>query len=115
MRREGTLYLEYAPQHEAAARRDQHARLLVVGGAAFRKRLEPRALDLDALAVAGVAASDGLVHEAAVGGQIREVARAAQQELVEKRLLQLPMRTLDRSVLVRDAAIVARQWAHSSS
>ena len=101
--------VEHAPQHEAAARRDQHARLLVVGGAAFRKRLERRTLDLDALAVAGVAASDCLVHEAAVGGQIREVARAAQQELVAKRLLQMPMRALDRAVLVRDAAIVARR------
>ena len=101
--------VEHAPQHKAAARRDQDARVLIVGRAALRKSLERRTLDLNAFAVAGVAASDGLVHKAAVGGQIHEVARAPQQKLVAKRLLQMSMGALDRSVLVRDAAIVARR------
>ncbi len=101
--------VEHAPQHEAAARRDQDARLLIVGRASLGEWLERRALDLDALAIASVAPSDHLVNEAAVGGKIREVARAAQQQLVAKRLLEVTMRALDRAVLVRDATIVARR------
>jgi hypothetical protein len=66
--------VENAPQDEAAARRDQDASLLIVGRAAIRQLLECRALDLDALAVSGVAPPDHLVDEAAVGGEILEVA-----------------------------------------
>ena len=73
--------VEHAPQHEAAARRDQDARLLIVGRSSLWKLLERRTLDLDALAVAGVATSDRLIDKAAVSGKILEVARAAQQEL----------------------------------
>ena len=65
--------VEHAP-HETPLRRDQDTRLLIVGRASLRKLLERRTLDLDALAIAGVAAPDRLVHEAAVGGQIHEVA-----------------------------------------
>ena len=67
------------------------------------------ALDLDALAVPGVAPPDHLVDEATIGSEILELARAAQQELVAKRVLEVTMGTLDRAVLVRDAAIVARR------
>ena len=74
--------VEHAPQHEAAARRDQDARLLVIGRASIGELLERGTLDLDALAVAGVAPPDHLVNEAAIGGKVRELARAAQQKLV---------------------------------
>ena len=83
-------------------------RLLVVGGAPRPAApAEPAPLDLDALAVAGIAAADDLVDEAAVGGEVVEVARAAQQQRVLDRLLEMAVRALDRAVLVRDAGIVA--------
>ena len=65
--------VEHAPQDEAAARRHQHARLLIVGGSSIGELLEGYALDLDAFAVPGVAPPDHLVDEAAIGGEIREV------------------------------------------
>ena len=101
--------VEDAPQDEAAARRDENASLLIVGRSSIGQRLERGALDLDALAVPGVAPPDHLVDEAAVGGEILEVARAAQQQLVVKRPLEVSVGALDRAVLVRDAAIVARR------
>ena len=63
--------VEHAPQHEAAARRDQDTRFLIVGRSSLRKLLERRPLDLDALAVAGVATSDRLIDKAAVSGKRR--------------------------------------------
>ena len=65
--------VEDAPQDEAAARRHQDARLLIVGGASVGELLEGCSLDLDALAVPGIAPPDHLVNEAAIGGEIREV------------------------------------------
>src|SRR5579863_4685629 len=58
--------VEHAPQHEAAARRDQDADLLVVGRSSVGELFERDALDLDALAVPGIAPSDHLVNEAAI-------------------------------------------------
>jgi hypothetical protein len=49
--------------------------------------LEGGSLDLDAFAVPGVAPPDHLVDEAAVGSEILEVARAAQQELIAKHIV----------------------------
>ena len=62
--------VEHAPQDEAAARRDQDASLLIVGGSSVGEWLERGALDLDALAVPGIAPPDHLVDEAAIGGEI---------------------------------------------
>src|SRR6266705_2759846 len=101
--------VEHASQDKAAARRHQDASLLIVGGSSAGKWLERRALDLDALAVPGIAPPDHLIDEAAIGGKMLEVARGTQQKLVAKHLLEMPMGTLDRAVLVRDAAIVARR------
>src|SRR5215471_3031111 len=81
--------IEYTPQHEAAARGDADARLLVIGRSARREWLERRALDLDALPVARVAPANDFVDETPVVGKIREVARTAQQQLVSKRLLEM--------------------------
>lgn len=71
---------------EAATRGHQNASLLIVGRPSLRQRLDRRrALDLDALAVAGIAPPDHFVNEAAVRGEIGKLARAAQQQLVTER------------------------------
>src|SRR5262249_3365730 len=57
--------VEDAPKDEAAARRDQDASLLIVGRSSIGQLLEGGALDLDALAVRGVAPGDHLVDEVA--------------------------------------------------
>jgi hypothetical protein len=49
------------------ARGDQDASLLVVGGASVGELFQRDALDLDALAVPGIAPADHLVNEAAIG------------------------------------------------
>ena len=66
--------VENPAQDEAAAGGDRDVRLLVIGGSSLRERLESRALDLDAFAVACVAAPHHLVNEATVGGKILEIA-----------------------------------------
>src|ERR1700732_1555364 len=85
------------------------ASLLIVGRSPIGQWLERSSLDLDALAVPCVAPPDHLVDEATVGSEILEVARAAQQEFVAKCALEVTMGALERAVLVRDAAIVARR------
>src|SRR6516165_4532906 len=104
--------VENAPQDEAAARGNENPRLLVVCRSPVWQRLKRRSLNLDAPAVPGVAAPDHLIDEATVGGEILECTRAAQQQLVTKRTLEVPMRALDRTVLMRDAGIVAG-WRHA--
>jgi hypothetical protein len=101
--------VEHPPQDEATARCDHDARLFVVGGSAIGERLERGALDLDAFAVPGIAPPYNFVDEAPVGGEVGEVARAAQQKLVAKHLLEMPVCALDRAVLMSDAGIVARR------
>src|ERR1700731_2460216 len=85
------------------------ASLLIVGRSPIGQWLERSSLDLDALAVPCVAPPDHLVDEATVGSEILELARAAQQEFVAKRALEVTMGALDRAVLVCDASIVARR------
>src|SRR6202045_1890756 len=85
------------------------ASLLIVGRSPIGQWLERSSLDLDALAVPCVAPPDHLVEEGTVGSEILELARAAQQEFVAKRAVEVTMGALDRAVLVRDAAIVARR------
>src|SRR3954468_14482268 len=65
--------VEHAPQHEAAARRDQDPRLLIISCPSVGKLLEHGALDLDVLAVASVAPPDHLINEAAIGGKVGEL------------------------------------------
>src|SRR5712691_13015656 len=50
--------VEHAPQDEATARRDQYASLLMVGRSSIGELFEGSALDLDALAVPGIAPPD---------------------------------------------------------
>jgi hypothetical protein len=81
--------------------------LLAVFGAALRQRPERGPLGVDAAAVAGVAAADQRVNEAAVIGEAVEVARAAEQQGILEGALQVTVSGLDRTVLVGDAAVVA--------
>src|SRR5258708_33821413 len=72
-----------------------------------RQRLERRELDRDRLAPARVLARDELLEEGLVGGEIVEVARAAQQKRLLEPGLEMAVCGLDRAVLVADAGIVA--------
>ena len=72
-----------------------------------RQRLQGRALEIQPLAVASIAPADDLVDKAAIGFEGVEIARAAQQQRVLDRSLQMAMRAFDRTVLVRQAPIVA--------
>jgi hypothetical protein len=54
----------------------------MIGGPSLGQWLERRALDLDPLAIASVAPPDRLINEAPVGGKVRELMRAAQQQFV---------------------------------
>lgn len=51
---------------------------------------------LDPLGVAGIAAADDLVDEAAIGGEIMQVGSAVQQQRIGDRPLGMAMRTLVR-------------------
>jgi hypothetical protein len=101
--------VEHAPQGEAARRRDRDHLLLEVGRAALRQRSQGRALQRDALGVVGVAPADDGIDERPVGVEVGEVAAAVQEQSVLQRLLEVAVRALDRSVLVRDAGVVARR------
>ena len=65
--------VEHLAQREAARRGDADRHLLVVAGPPLWQSLEGRPFAVDPLGIAGVAAADDLVDEAAVGGQIGEV------------------------------------------
>jgi hypothetical protein len=52
---------------------------------------------------------DHFVDEASIRREVREVARAAQQQLVLDRFLEMAVCALDGAVLVRNARIVARR------
>ena len=101
--------VEHAPQDESARRRHRDYLLLEVGGAGPRQRDQRRLFERDRLGEIGVAPADDGVDEGPVGVEIGEVARPAQQQGVLERLLEMAMRAFDRTVLVRDAGVVARR------
>src|SRR5882724_6148865 len=72
-----------------------------------RQRPERRELDRDRLAPARVLARDEVLEEGLVGGEIVEVARAAQQKRLLEPGLEMAVCGLDRAVLVADPGIVA--------
>ena len=86
--------VEHPPQDEPAARGNAHARFLIVRCSALWQLLERRAFNLDAPAVASVAAPHDLVDQASVGGKLGELSRAPQQQLVLDRLLQMAVGAL---------------------
>jgi hypothetical protein len=98
--------VEHLAQREAGGR-DADGEFLIIAASPLGQLLEPRTLDIDALAIAGIAAADDLIDEAAVAGQIVEIARAPHQQRVIDLPLEMTVRTFDGAVLVRDSAIVA--------
>lgn len=92
--------VEHFPQREAAGRSDGDDDFLVIAGAPVGQRLQCRALGVDAGRIAPVLGRHDLVDEAAVGGEIIEVARPAQQQRVADRRLQVTMGALDPAILV---------------
>ncbi|KTS04288.1 hypothetical protein SB3_24310 [Methylobacterium radiotolerans] len=98
--------VEHLAQAEPAGRGDAHADLLVVARAPLRQSRQDGTLAIDALGLASVAASDELVDEGAINGQVGEVGAGAQQERVGDGPLEVPVRTLDRAVLVGEAGVV---------
>ena len=69
--------------------------------------MQRRALEAEPLGQPRIAPSDDLVDKAAIGIERVEVARAAQQQGILDRLLEVAVRAFDRPVLVRHAAVVA--------
>ncbi len=102
--------VEDAAQDEAAARRDRDDLLLVIGRPALGQRSERRPLQLDPLAIVGVAPANDLVDEAAVGIQIVEVTAATQEQRVLQRLLEMAVRAFDGAILVCDARVVPGRY-----
>ena len=99
--------VEHATEQEPAVAADGHEGFVVVCGAPGGQGLQEGALDLDQLAAACVGAADDLVDEAAVVGQVVEVAGAAQQQGLGEGCLKVAVGCLDRAVLMGDAAVVA--------
>src|SRR6267143_2938737 len=99
--------IEHLLEDEPAGRGDGDDGLLVIRRPAYRQRLQGRALEIEPLAVASIAAPDDLVDKAAIGLEVVEVTRSAQQQRVLDRLFEMAVRAFDRPVLVRHAAIVA--------
>lgn len=99
--------VEHLAQGEAAGRRHADDHLFVVRGAAIGQLLQHHAFAIDPLGVAGIAAADDLVDEAAIGGKIVEVDSSAQQQGVRDCSLEMTVGPFDRAILMGDASIVA--------
>ncbi len=99
--------IEDLAQGEAARRRDADEHFLVIRRPTRRQPVQNCPFLIDSLGVTGIAAADDLVDEATPGRQVVEIARAAQQQGVLDRPLEMAMGAFDRPVLMRDAGIVA--------
>src|SRR5690348_14390066 len=93
--------IEHFPESEPAGRGDGDDRLLIIRRPVRRERLQRWALEIKPLTVASIAAPDNLVDEASIYLERVEIARAAQQQRVLDRPLQMAVRAFDRAVLVR--------------
>jgi hypothetical protein len=103
----GGYRIEHLLEGEPAGRGNGDDRLLIIRRPVRRQCLQRRALEIEALAVASIAPADDLVDEAAIGFERVKIARAAQQQRVLDRPLQMAVRAFDRAVLVRQTPIVA--------
>ncbi len=99
--------VEHLLQREAAGGGDGDDRLLMIAGPLPGQRLERGPLGLDALGGSGVLAADDLVDEAAIAARSSKSFSPAHQQRVADGFLEMAVRTFDRAVLMRDAAIVA--------
>ena len=87
--------VEHLAQGEAARAGDAYDRLLVVAAPVSGQHLQRGPLTVDPPGVAGIAASDEFVEEAAVGGQIRELGARPQQQRVGDGAFEMAVRSLD--------------------
>ena len=99
--------VEDPPENEAARRGDGDMSLFAIRGPAGRQRLKHGALGIDTLAIVGIAPATELIKETTIGRKIAEVGRAAQQKRIRDGPLQVAMRPLNRTILMRDPAVVA--------
>ena len=106
-RRHGVEHLLHV---ESARGGDGHDRLFKIATAAGRQGLQSGPLGLDLTGDAGILAADDTIDERAVCGKIGKVAVPAQQQGILDRAFEVAMRALDRTVLVRHAAIVAGRF-----
>ena len=106
--------VEHLLEGEGARGGDGHDRLLEVAAAPWRQRLQGRPLGLDVPGDAGIFAADDLVDECPVCLKIAKVAGPTQQQRILDGALEVAMRALDRTVLVRDTAIVAGRFCENA-
>ena len=98
-------------QGEATDARYRDDPLFEVGSTTIGKRLQMRTRGIYALAMGCVTAADDLIDQGAVGAEIVEVFGAPHQKCIADRVLEIAVRTFDRTVLVRDALVIAG-WRH---
>ena len=72
-----------------------------------RQRLQGRPFEIQPLTVASIAAPDDLVDKAAISLEGVKIAQSAQQQRVLDCPLQMAVRAFNRTVLVRQASIIA--------
>ena len=99
--------VEHLAQREPAVGGDPHPFDLEVLHAALRQRLQGCAFGVDTRPVAGVVAPDQFGDQPAVGVQVIELTRAAQQQGLIEGALEVAVGTLDAAVLMGGAAVVA--------
>lgn len=98
--------IEHPAQDEAAAGCDGDGLFLIIGCPAPGQGAKLRTLQLDPLAIVGIATSHDLVDETVIAIESIEVAAAAQEQGILKRLLQMTVRAFDRSILMCHAAVL---------
>ena len=101
--------VEDAANGEGAGPRHPGLGLDEVGAAPLGQGPERRALDGERLGHACIAPGDDVAHEAAIGLERVEVAVAPQHQRLIEGALEVPVGSLDRAVLMREAAVVARR------
>jgi hypothetical protein len=99
--------VEDLAQGETAAGGDGDDGLLEVAAPPVGQSLQMLPLGVDACGVSAVPAADELIDEMAIGGEIVECRRAAQQQCILQGAAEMAVGALDRAVLVGDAAIIA--------
>ena len=93
---------------ERAAARDPRFFLDEVSTAAYRQLLQLLALNSKRRRIAPITPHHHLAHEALIRQAVIEVAVTTQQQCLLDCLLQIPVRRLDATVLMAQAAIVVR-------
>lgn len=99
--------VEHLAQGEPARGGHRHQDGFKVIGSPWGQRLQCPALGLQTGTEAAIAPRNQFIDELPIGGQIGELTRAAQQQRILQRLLEMSMGAFDGAVLMRLAAVVA--------